>query len=399
MELKRDDAREMKRSPTIFRVMSARGIILVVSAIVVAGCGANAAPKPAASIARSLFGPFAGYNWSGPVKQVTALVVVPRILSSSPSGFAGTWIGATGAVDGKTLSAPFFQIGVNELRRSRGGQERSEYYAFWSSTAVGFHPRAIFRVHPGDAVRLTMTLAGGRWIMIASDQANGRSRTVAAPSGGKAFVLASWLQEDVAENNTGAQESYPVLGGVRFSEVAVNSSVPLARSMHATWMSTNRGTFGPTPVASRSFEVKAVHPSAAAVHYKEIAYDIDYAQVAYVHDLVSWTDHTRPREINAASTRFAHALQVNAKRFRDYKWPDEVQPLIGPFVAAMEKDRSRVLALATASPSELTRGRALYVRSDVQVAEKALRIKSRLHIPDSEFSGPAVVNYVRTHPG
>lgn len=174
---------------------------------------------PDAVAAKSLFGPFAGYYWTGHVRSVSAVVVVPRVAAASPVGSAGTWIGATGRIDPETLNAPFFQVGVNEQRTSAPHRKhRISYYAFWSSTALGFHPRRLFFVKPGDALRLSMTLANGRWRILATDETASVSATVTRRSGAS-YTSASWMQEDVASNDAGAQAPYPQIDPPRFAHV------------------------------------------------------------------------------------------------------------------------------------------------------------------------------------
>ena len=305
-----------------------------------------------------------------------------------------------GSVDPKTLTAPFFQIGVNEIRgRPPHGQARTVYYAFWSSTTLGFHPQFLFSVRPGDAVQLSMALADSHWSMLAKDQTTGRSQIVTAASGGAVFTQANWFQEDIAKNNAGAQEPYPKLGPVRFSHIAVNSGVPQERLLITSWMSTDRGTFGPTLVSVAEFAVTRVHPSSPDIRYQQIAFNLNYASIAFGRDLETWTEQTPQRTIRAASTRFAHALQTNVREFQSYTWPRHVQPLVTRLLAATRKSRVIVLALATASPSELTQGTAIYASSVRRVRKIALQVKARLHIPPSNYSGPAVANYARTNSG
>lgn len=368
-------------------------LAIVGFAAVLSGCGAHAVIGPGRTIKKSLFGPFAGFVWSGHVRQVGGVVVVPRILSRSPLGAAGTWIGARGAVDLRTDSGPFFQIGVGEWRGTpHGGRVKTLYFAFWSSSALGFYPRVLFRVHPGDSVHLAMTLRHGYWRMVATDPAARRRRMVMAATGNAGFEQADWFQENPATNDAGAQAPYPELDVTRFARVEVNSSVPSARSMMPLWMSTGIGTFGPNRFLDGMFVVRAVHPSATDIRYQEIVFDLNYAAAVYDHELMSWTGPARRSEIKTASKRFARALQLNARRFRDSRWPGTADRLVSRLVAATLNTRTIVLHIATASASELTHARASYMRSVRQIQRADLRLKSCLHIPLSGYSGP----YVRT---
>src|ERR1700722_9297559 len=94
-----------------------RILAVAILAVFLAGCSSSDQSEPNRPAAVSLFGPFAGYVWHGRVRQVSAVMVVPRITDQSPPGTAGTWIGAEAPAVGSTLlSSPFFQVGVNEMR-------------------------------------------------------------------------------------------------------------------------------------------------------------------------------------------------------------------------------------------------------------------------------------------
>jgi hypothetical protein len=373
-------------------------VLLIASACVVAlATSGSRSPAPAK---RSLFGPFAGYIWTGDVHSVSTRVVVPRILAGSPLGAAGTWIGATAVPDPRTFSAPFFQIGVNEFRdQVPSGGATTSYYVFWSSTKLDFHPRFLFAVRPGDVVTLAMTLAHGRWRMRATDETTGRTRTVTAAGGRGPFEQASWTQEDVAKNDAGVQLTYPKLATVRFSHMQVNSAVPPKRSLTTSWMSANNGTFGPTPASAGSFSVGRVHPSAADLRYQQIAFKLDYASIAFGHDLQRWTAATSQRTIRAACARLARALQTSAREFQRYRWPAAVRPLVKRLVAATRRSRAVVLALGASSPSKLSHETATFVKSGARITEIANKVRARLHVPKSNYSSGSIATYVRANSG
>jgi hypothetical protein len=213
-------------------------------AVFLAGCSSADQSEPNRPAAVSLFGPFAGYVWQGRVRQVSAVIVVPRIGDHSPPGTAGTWIGAEAPPAGSSsLSAPFFQVGVNEMRisgsltRNYGNLPDGDYYyAFWSSAKLNFHPHSLFQVKPGDPVRLSMTLGAGRWRIVAEDERSGaaRSFTVPAGRGTTYFNQAIWQQEDVS-SSAYTQLPYPDLSDPKFSKLEINAAKPRRGSLQVSW--------------------------------------------------------------------------------------------------------------------------------------------------------------------
>jgi hypothetical protein len=378
--------------------VAALGLLTV---LFVSACG-SAKPQVADSpFDRSLFGPFAGYLWTGNVHQVSSVVIVPRVGKTSQPGLGATWIGATGRNQSKVLVPSFFQIGINEVRGrdSLGARLRDYEYVFWSSTAKRFHPQFLFDVAAGDRVRLSMTLVGGRWRMGATDESTGRSRSVSISVGGgnALYTEASWLQEDVAISDAGTQSPYPELDGLRVSNLMVNSVVPTAHSLTKSWMSTARGTFGPTTIRGQAFSVAKVHPTRADLKYEQTAYALNLPAAAFAINLERWNEHTKRAQIASDCRSFAAVLQRNTTAFARYKWPAGVRPLMRHLVSATEASRTIVLDLSRLPPSAIHQGVQRYVRSLEGVQTASLRIKARLHIPVNNYSDGVVVAYAEAH--
>jgi hypothetical protein len=300
----------------------------------------------------------------------------------------------------KILATSFFQIGINEIRNHNPlvGKVGDSYYVFWSSTAKRFRPQFLYSVTPGDLVRLTMALDDGRWLMDATDESTGHSRRVSISAGRDAsYEQASWLEEDVATDEAGDQAPYPDLAGLRVSQLKVNSTAPSSPTLVRSWMSTARGTFGPTPIRAGGFSVTRVHLSAADLRYENIAYAVNYPADAFARDLESWNSHTGRAAISRACRSFALALQRTIASFQAYEWPADVRPLIRRLVAAAQRSRTVVLALARLSPSKIKHGTAAYEAATARVGDVALEVKARLHIPPDNYSGGAVVAYAHAH--
>jgi hypothetical protein len=371
-------------------------VLWVAAGVVVAGCGTQT--HGTAAITRSVpdshFGPFGGYVRNGEVHRLGAVLIVPTIRPTSPAGVAGGWIGAEANFNQKTLLAPFFQIGVNEISgRSPDGELTTRYYVFWSSTKVGFHPKYVFTVRPGDHVRLSMALGGGHWRMVASDETTGRSHTIRVRSGHESFSVAQWAQEDVAKDSAGSESPYPILGPVAFSHLSVDSQTPTRDSLQRTWMSTDRGTFGPTPLSKGAFVMKEEHLSAADIRYQRIAFALNVRSIQFGRLLQKATQKNTSPALRAAARGFAAALERNADAFRNFTWPRDVRALVKKLVAASERSRQSVLALASAQASGRARATAAYSKWGVEVSDLALRIKARLHMPPSNYSAPSVIHY------
>jgi hypothetical protein len=375
-------------------------LVIMAAAALLAGYGAAGRKdqEPGVSATQSLFGPFAGYTWNGPVQQVGATVVVPGVVNGSPQGYAGTWIGAEGDVNPKTLSAPFFQVGVNELRTGQDATSaRAGYFAFWSSTGLGFHPRLLFWVNPGDSVELSMTLAEDRWRISAKDDQTGSASTFNTGSvGGSTFDQAAWLQEDVS-NSRAQQLSYPNLGAAVFSGLKVDDANPRARNLLASWMSAGTRTFGPTPPGADAFAVQPVSPSAAGLRYQRIALAVDLSALPFEDGMGSWSAHTKPSTIRAVSGRFARVQAQSIREFTSYRWPKDVRGLIGQMVAESRRSDTAALKLADSSPVSLAKASSVLARTGIAISELGDEIRARLHVPHGGLSGPAMAKYIRAH--
>jgi hypothetical protein len=380
-------------------------VAAAILALLLASCGTADQPEPNRPAAVSLFGPFAGYVWHGPVRQVSAVIVVPRLRDHSPPGTAGTWIGAEApAPESTALSSPFFQVGVNEMRITGSSSQTygkvpdgDYYYAFWSSAKLGFHPHSLFQVTPGDPVRVSMTLSDGRWRIVAKDERSGRARRFAVPTGGGTyFNQAIWQQEDVSGSSY-VQLPYPDLSDPKFTNLEVNAAVPHVRALYVSWMSADVRTFGPTPVRANSFVVQPVRLSAASLHYQQTIRAEDDPAIAFDHDLEIWTRETKPRTIRTVSARFARLLQRQVADFRSYGWPRNIHKLTRRLAVAIQREQESVLRLGGSPYSGLRPATAAYRRSAVQVNVVDLRIKSMLGLPVTNFSAGSLLKYVRAH--
>lgn len=375
--------------------------LVTFTALILAGCGSTNTQTRDAAGGQSLFGPFAGYFWVGQVHQVSAVVLVPAVIAQSQQGTAGTWIGAQGPTDPKTLYSPFFQVGVNEarLKASDGVPGAVGYYGFWSSTGQGFHPVFLFDAYPGDRVQLVMTVTRTRWLISADDETQRviKSFTVANPRGAT-YDQAIWQQEDVSDDS-GHELPYPEVSPPAFLQLKVNALAPRASSLTTTWMSTRTGVFGPSRLLSDRFVVREVHPSAAALRYQEISTGEYLPAITFDDDASRWTAHTPQQTIKTDCLRFAEALHQSLTSLRAYRWPAKVKALAGKLGAAVASTRHAVLTLARTPASRLTKVGMTLRHPDLESQRLADQIRQRLKVPRVDPSGLLVDQYIRANAG
>jgi hypothetical protein len=365
------------------------GAVLVLCALSLAGCGSASAPD----FSGVQFGPFAGYTWAGDVRQVGAVIDVPTLSSIQKPGFAGTWIGAEGDFDPVTQRAAFFQVGVNEVS---GGElapaDASHYYAFWSSTALGFHPRLLFEVKPGDPVQLSLHVAGAHLVLYARDRNTGVHRTVRVGlRAGNAFDVAAWHQEDVTDGATGTPYPYPKLSTVRFSGLTVDGHAPSVGLFATSWMSTRSAIYGPVLHGPDGFSVRVIRPSAAALRYERVAVPEDLASYVFDAQLASWSPSTPAASITAACDRYARAMTANIARLRGFRWPAAVRGDIDRLIASSREAAGLARRLAAHPKSFL----AQFKRARIPALGPLIREK--LHMPEFDPSAGSIASYVSAH--
>jgi hypothetical protein len=322
--------------------------LLALSAIGLAGCSLSAK-----NISGPQFGPFAGYLWRGDVRQVSAVVVVPKLDGASGGGVAGSWIGAEGPIARRSQAGSFFQVGVNE--DWNGVQATtSNYYVFWSSAARKFHPQWLFDVEPGDSVQVSMRVVGERLEIHARDSNGGRHRTLYVKLAGDELNQASWHQEDVTDSRSGAPFAYPQLSPVHFSALRVDGQRPPASELTTSWMTAQDAFYGPT-LHDDAFTVGPIHPSAAALQYERIAVPDDMEAYLFSAQLASWSASTPARTITAACVRYLRVMGTNLSRLRAYHWSPTVQRAIDRLIGQFRQLDAHLHTLARRTTAYLPR--------------------------------------------
>ena len=163
------------------------------------------------------------------------------------------------------------------------------YFAFWSDTAVDFHPQPMRPVAAGDRVGVSMTRRGGVWHLVVDALSSGHISTTNVTYGGNApFTQTEWFQEDPTPSNiTGADLSYPKMTDVRFTKVLLNGGLPhLVLGNGQTLMATGGVFRVPTPFVGDSFDL--VPPTGYGRQYLADVYRLDMAIDAYNVQLFEW---------------------------------------------------------------------------------------------------------------
>ena len=372
----------MRRWPVLVALTAAGSLLL-------AGCGSSSVKLTKADE----FGPFAGYVWNGEVRQVSAEIVVPRLIGSARGGAAATWIGARGAIAERTQQAPFFQVGVNE-DWTGSNPTGGHYYAFWSSTGRRFAPQVLFGVRPGDVLRVSIKTVGARLVIHASDARSGRYRTVRAQlSDGEDFDTASWHQEDVTDLATGEPFPYPQMGVARFSSMRVDNLAPQAAMLEMSWMSTAKAFYGPGQLHGDGFDIAEIHPSRAAVEYERLAVPYDLEGYVFAEQLASWSASTDPGTISAACQKYVRILDDDLSALAGYRWPVDVRAGIAELIASTKETRTYLSRLAKRGPTYLEQFR------DAEVPSNGIEIRKVLHMGVFDPSGLFVARYVKAQTG
>lgn len=357
--------------------------LAAVGCLVLAGCGSNSMRLTRADE----FGPFAGYVWNGEVRQISADILVPRLIGAAHGGAAATWIGVRGAISDLTQTAPFFQIGVNE-DWTTANQASGHYYAFWSSTGKDFAPQVLFGVRPGDPITVSITAFGRRLQMSVSDGRSGWHRTIGARlAPDEDFDTASWHQEDVTDVATGEPFPYPQMGAARFSAIRVNDRAPSLRALDLSWMSTSDAFYGPSPARHGGFSIAEIHPSRAALEYERLAVPYDLQGYVFDAQMAAWSDSTSPGVIAAACRRYERVLNTDLRALAAYDWPQNVRPGIARLIASTRQMRTYLERLARRTTAYLDQFRA------TQIQTNGFAIRKALHMAVFDPSGIFVARY------
>jgi hypothetical protein len=254
---------EPARAGTWIRLCVAAAITAALS--IMAGVfvtGSAVADQPAQTDVYPPWG-FGGYTWLGDVSEISADWSVPIIDPTSSQSHASTWLGA----QSNTGESPFIQVGTLE----DAGRTGYDYYsAFWSDSAMGFHPQLLGPVWEGDVVSAQMSQVESGWRLTLRDTGANRTYDITVPfAAGQTLTQAEWTQEDPSPSGmTSVDLPYPKTSTVTFDDVEVNHSVPsLNITSGQALMASGGSILIPGPFQSDSFSL--VSPVGVSKQYLE----------------------------------------------------------------------------------------------------------------------------------
>jgi Peptidase A4 family len=367
-------------SITQARKGSARKWLLVGVAMLLGGLGIivpRVSPASAAVATTKNFFPstgFGGYRWWGAdVTQISAQWRVPTITESSAAGSASTWIGAQNSNGG----APFIQLGTVENLFAAMGPN---YEAFWSDTAVGFHPKPLIPVEPGDLVSAQMVDGAKGWTLTIRDLTRSMAQTITIPYGiGGHFTQGEWLQEDPTMGDVVARDlPYPSITDTQFSSLLLNNAPPKLTLKNAQVLMADGGAIRvPSYVTADGFAFSA--PQGAAREYLEGARTLDTSIATFQVGLLKWKkEHAQQKEAIAAGV--AKAYGVFASNLSTDAFPAAARPSTHLLVTRnrqIQKDfqvwRSSGYSLGTAAFENLYR--------EMQIRPIATDVRTALGLP------------------
>jgi hypothetical protein len=326
--------------------------VLVVLAVAVGLILSFAVPAARNGDVPSSFGADAGYVWRGPIVSVQGSWRVPRVLKSSRSGLAATWIGALGS----GAQRPFIQIGTEELHGySRSHTAENRYWAFWSDTVHEFHPVFLGRVKAGDAITARLVLKHERWILTLTDVTSHAPVQFSTNEEAKAsFTEAEWTQED-ATGSTGSVSPYPVLSDVTFNHLGVNFARPSYASLYSTWMSVNGRNFAPTPLRHGEFTLHGATLTATGRRYLQMG----ARWLAAAHLFTSELEHSSRShshaEISSARLRFVTALGRDSRALQHSSFPASVRGMVRLLIDHFDALRAQSTPPASVTSATLAR--------------------------------------------
>ena len=315
---------------------------------------------------------FGGYQWLGPVTQISAQWLVPSFVSQSVLGEASTWVGA------QTSGNKFIQLGIVVDCPARA---TTVYEAFWSDTKMSFLPQILGRVFPGDKIFASMMRNSHGWSLSFDDPSSSISVVKEIRYGvGATFTEGEWLQEDPAPADISAQDvPYPDITNVKFQKLKVDHHVPHLTLKDGQTLSANGGVLRvPTPVHHDSFTFK--RPKGVADQYLKDAREVDYAENKFNAELATWkrySDKTKSRYVE----KLLEAFRSGAADFKSQYWPKATHRDVSKLVKGLGHDATGLKAWAASdyknAGTGLTRFEDGYVEDDLLT----IKLRALLKLP------------------
>jgi Peptidase A4 family len=359
---------------------SARKWLLLAVAVLLCGLGLivpSVSPPSAGAATPATFFPstgFGGYRWwGGDVSQISAQWRVPTISENSAAGSASTWIGAQNSNGGP----PFIQLGtIENLDASMG----PNFEAFWSDTAVGFHPKPLIPVEPGDLVSAQMVDGAKGWTLTIRDFTRSMSQKITIGYGvGKQFTQGEWLQEDPTMGDVVTRDlPYPTISDTQFSSLLLNHAPPKLTLKNAQVLMADGGAIRvPSSVIADGFTYAA--PQGAAREYLEGARTLDMSIATFQVGLLRWQKE-RHTQKEAIATGVAKAYGVFATNLSADAFPMAARAST-KLLATRNRQIQKDFQAWQASGYSLGTGAFENLYRDMQLRPIATNVRSALGLP------------------
>jgi hypothetical protein len=356
-----------RRMSAPLRWLPIAGLLLAVGAVIVLTHGRRADQGlPAPGV-----GSFGGYAMRADVASVGASWNVPRLLSLTRPGDAGTWIGAQGP-------NRFVQVGTQEELIPRRGHPVAFYDAWWADTVSHFLARHLFVVRPRDRIDAYLAHDRGRWLVWIRDATSGRAaRFLTREEGLGSFDSAEWVQE------RSPRAPYPRLSSVTFTRLRLNGSAPKSSRLLASWLSTGNGMLGPTPFPADAFTLTAKAVTREGAQYLRFARPADVAGAQLSEAVRRWGGGSEVWPVVRADDQaYASTLEWFGRALASARWASAVEPLIREVIQTSSDYARRLRSLPAVEPRSRERFVAGWTR-DAEAADViAQRARGALGLPN-----------------
>jgi hypothetical protein len=324
-----------------FLLLSVAMVVGLSSALGVASSGGGVGEASTPLVVAPITG-FGGYHVVVPVRSIGAQWQVPRLLGTSRTGSAATWIGAQSHSD----ESVFIQIGtIEQMWRpgtvpggsSRSGPGIPSYLAFWSDAGHHFHPVILGSVAPGSTVSTRMVRSASSWLLTMRVGSRWLAHDLPVPAAtGGPYDQAEWLQEDPPTSlATSTDGAYPELSPLTMRHLQVNGSEPRLPVTDGQALSNQHGTFMvPTPMEHGSFSLMPV--TGAAQQYLADATTYDASATAFAISWNSWAQESSDVRVLSVE-RQIRAMSTMVDELRAQTWPAGSQSMVDLLAAATQQ--------------------------------------------------------------
>jgi hypothetical protein len=318
---------------------------------------------------------FAGYAERRPTTSVSASWVVPRASSTVAVANASdsTWVSV------QNVDGAFIQVGTVWLPIDFA--RVNQYEAFWSSTQLGFHPKRLISVFPGDRVTASISQAPDGWEVAIHDlTTNAKSDFVTRYSANDLMDDATWSQEDPVTIRQGVffNDPYPQLTPVNFINPR-DDGAPLEKALlRDEIMATSNGyIFEPHLSSQGNIEIRAGNHD--QWRYLRAADTVNVGLEALAHGAAN--PSSEMWLVVDAAPAVADLVRHFITTVEHEPWPDSTKRFLPGFVRAQSALAAQIDTFSLASPSNARAEWRLVQEAGVTAHASSVRIRTTLGLP------------------